>query len=138
MSGPWPLLLDLAGVSFVDADGAALVTALVERGAVVIGASPLVSEILRTATAAPGADAPAVPADDPDAALVARLRRGDGEAFDEMTRRYAGRMLAVARRLLRSEEDARDAVQEAFLSAFKASTASRAARKSRRGCTASS
>ena len=29
-------------------------------------------------------------------------------------------MLAVARRMLRSEDDARDAVQEAFISAFKA------------------
>jgi RNA polymerase sigma-70 factor (ECF subfamily) len=33
-------------------------------------------------------------------------------------RNYGGRMLAVARRLLRSEEDAADAVQEAFLSAL--------------------
>jgi RNA polymerase sigma-70 factor (ECF subfamily) len=35
-------------------------------------------------------------------------------------RAYGGRMLAVARRMLRSEEDARDAVQDAFLSAFRA------------------
>ena len=35
-------------------------------------------------------------------------------------RAYSGRLLAVARRFLRSEEDARDAVQEAFLNAFRA------------------
>ena len=34
-------------------------------------------------------------------------------------RRHGGRLLAVARRFLRSEEDARDAVQDAFASAFR-------------------
>ncbi len=34
-------------------------------------------------------------------------------------RTYGGRMLAVARRLVRNEEDARDCVQEAFLQAFR-------------------
>lgn len=34
-------------------------------------------------------------------------------------RSHGGRLLAVARRLLSSEEDARDAVQEAFLNAFR-------------------
>ena len=33
-------------------------------------------------------------------------------------RTYGGRLLAVARTLLRNEEDARDAVQEAYISAF--------------------
>ena len=37
-----------------------------------------------------------------------------------LVRRYSARMLAVARRLLRNEEDARDAVQEAFMNAFRA------------------
>src|SRR4029077_7971330 len=35
-------------------------------------------------------------------------------------RQYSSRLLAVARRLLGSEHEAHDAVQEAFLSAFKA------------------
>jgi RNA polymerase sigma-70 factor, ECF subfamily len=35
-------------------------------------------------------------------------------------RQYSGRLLAVARRLLGNEHDAQDALQEAFLSAFKA------------------
>jgi RNA polymerase sigma-70 factor (ECF subfamily) len=52
--------------------------------------------------------------------LVARLRAGDEAAFDMLVRTHAGRLLAVARRMLRAEEDARDAVQEAFLQAFRA------------------
>jgi RNA polymerase sigma-70 factor (ECF subfamily) len=50
-------------------------------------------------------------------ALLERLRRGDDEAFTTLVHQHAGRMLATARRLLRSEDDARDAVQEAFISA---------------------
>jgi RNA polymerase sigma-70 factor (ECF subfamily) len=56
---------------------------------------------------------------DEEQRLVARLRRGDGEAFEELVREQGGRLLLVARRFLRNEEDARDAVQEAFLSAFR-------------------
>jgi len=50
--------------------------------------------------------------------LVNRLRAGDEEAFEEIVRSFGGRMLSVARRFVNNEEDARDAVQEAFLSAF--------------------
>jgi RNA polymerase sigma-70 factor (ECF subfamily) len=56
---------------------------------------------------------------DPDATLVARLRSGERDAFEEVVRRYSGRMLAVARRFVREPEDARDIVQEAFISAFR-------------------
>lgn len=52
--------------------------------------------------------------------LLARLRRGEEDAFETLVRENAPRMLAVARRLLPGEEEARDAVQEAFLSAFRA------------------
>ncbi|MDZ4805259.1 MAG: sigma-70 family RNA polymerase sigma factor [Candidatus Eisenbacteria bacterium] len=51
--------------------------------------------------------------------LLLRLRRGDESAFAEMVLLYGPRLLAVARRLLRNEDDSRDAVQDAFLSAFK-------------------
>ncbi len=54
-----------------------------------------------------------------DGALVARLRAGDEEAFELVVRTYSGRLLAVTRRILGSDEDARDAVQDAFLSAFR-------------------
>jgi len=54
-----------------------------------------------------------------EASLLARLRAGDEAAFALLVRRNAGRLLAVARRMLRSEEDARDALQDAFLQAFR-------------------
>jgi RNA polymerase sigma-70 factor (ECF subfamily) len=52
--------------------------------------------------------------------LVRRLRAGDARAFAAVVRDNGGRMLATARRLLRHEEDAQDAVQEAWLLAFRA------------------
>ena len=54
-----------------------------------------------------------------EAALLARLQAGDADAFEACVRTYGGQLLAVARRILHNEEDARDAVQDAFLSAFK-------------------
>ena len=39
--------------------------------------------------------------------------------FEDLVRRFGPRLLAVARRMLRNEEDARDAVQDGFLSAFR-------------------
>jgi RNA polymerase sigma factor, sigma-70 family len=63
------------------------------------------------------ASVPSVPAD--DSGLLARLRSGEEAAYEELVRRYGGRLLAVARRFLPVEEDARDAVQDAFLSAFR-------------------
>jgi RNA polymerase sigma-70 factor, ECF subfamily len=52
-------------------------------------------------------------------ALVAALRTGQEWAFEIVVRVFGGRLLAVARRITRNEEDARDAVQSAYLSAFK-------------------
>lgn len=52
-------------------------------------------------------------------ALVARLRAGDADASEELVRQHGGHLLAVARRFLRCEEDAADAVQDAFISAFR-------------------
>ncbi|MDJ0849512.1 MAG: sigma-70 family RNA polymerase sigma factor [Myxococcota bacterium] len=54
-----------------------------------------------------------------EATLLQRLRAGDDAAYEELVRSYGGRLLAVARRFLRNEEEARDAVQDAFLSAFR-------------------
>jgi RNA polymerase sigma-70 factor (ECF subfamily) len=55
----------------------------------------------------------------PDHELVEALRAGSASAFEELVRQHGGRLLSVARRLLGSEEDARDAVQETFLNAFR-------------------
>ena len=49
---------------------------------------------------------------EPQHTQLAALRAGDAEAFEALVRENGGRMLATARRLLRSEEDARDAVQD--------------------------
>jgi RNA polymerase sigma-70 factor, ECF subfamily len=54
-----------------------------------------------------------------EALLVTRLRSGDPAAFETLVRTHMAALLRVARRFLRSEEDARDAVQDAFVSAFR-------------------
>ncbi len=54
-----------------------------------------------------------------DARLLERLRADEPAAFEELIRDHGGRMLAVAKGILRSEEDAHDALQDAFLSAFR-------------------
>jgi RNA polymerase sigma-70 factor (ECF subfamily) len=54
-----------------------------------------------------------------DAAFVANLRAGDDRAFETLVRTHTAALLRTARRFLRSEEDARDAVQDAFVSAFR-------------------
>ncbi len=51
--------------------------------------------------------------------LVAALKKGDQKAFEQMIRTYGGRLFAVAKRLMRNEEDAADALQDGLLSAFR-------------------
>lgn len=51
--------------------------------------------------------------------LVSALRAGEAVAFEQLVRKYGGRLLAASKRLLSNNEDALDAVQDAFLSAFK-------------------
>lgn len=58
--------------------------------------------------------------------LVAGLRKGEGWAFDLLVKKHGPRLLAVARRLVRDEEDARDVVQEALLCAFRSLNAFKA------------
>jgi RNA polymerase sigma-70 factor, ECF subfamily len=55
-----------------------------------------------------------------DHALLTALRAGHEWAFETMVRLYGGRLLAVARRFTRNDEDAQDVVQSAYLSAFRA------------------
>ncbi|MFN0137096.1 MAG: RNA polymerase sigma factor [Phycisphaerae bacterium] len=54
-----------------------------------------------------------------EATLLDALQKGVDAAFEELVRRYGGHLLAVARRFLRCEQDAADAVQAAFVSAFR-------------------
>jgi RNA polymerase sigma-70 factor (ECF subfamily) len=55
--------------------------------------------------------------DDPQ--LLAALKGGDEQAFELLVRDYGGRMLAVARRFVRNDDDAQDVVQTAYLNAFR-------------------
>lgn len=56
---------------------------------------------------------------DEERELVDRLRSGGSENFETVVRKHGPHMLAVARRFFSEEQEARDAVQEAMLSAFK-------------------
>ncbi|MFB9726052.1 RNA polymerase sigma factor SigM [Haloechinothrix salitolerans] len=55
-----------------------------------------------------------------DADLIAAHAAGDPTAFSEIVRRHKDKMWAVALRTLRDHEEAADALQEAFISAFRA------------------
>ena len=55
-----------------------------------------------------------------EAALVSGLQARDAASFERLVRHYGGRLLSVARRFLRNEEDARDCVQQVFVQVFRA------------------
>ena len=55
----------------------------------------------------------------PDADLVARIGRDDHAAFEALMRRYNGRLFRVARAILKDDAEAEDAVQDAYLEAFR-------------------
>lgn len=54
-----------------------------------------------------------------EAELVARCRRGDLSAFEEIYRTHAGRLYSVACRMLGSPTEAEDLLQEVFLTAHR-------------------
>ena len=51
-------------------------------------------------------------------ALVKAAQRGDEDAFEELVRRYEKKVYALSLRLCGNSEDAQEAAQEAFLSAW--------------------
>ena len=55
-----------------------------------------------------------------EAELIARLRAGDDAAYEHLFRTHAGALMSVARRFFGESDDAAEAVQDAFVSAFKA------------------
>lgn len=67
------------------------------------------------ATSAPQTD----PGREHEAALIGRIQRGERELFYELIRPYERRVFVIAFAILRNEADAQDAVQDAFLKAFK-------------------
>jgi RNA polymerase sigma-70 factor (ECF subfamily) len=58
-------------------------------------------------------------AETPDVELVSLAQQGQTRAFDELVRRYQDRVYRLCYKILRHEEDAAEALQDAFLSAFK-------------------
>src|SRR5258706_16350627 len=54
-----------------------------------------------------------------DAELVAITNAGDNRGFDELVRRYRDRVFRLCTKILRHEEDAAEALQDAFLSAYR-------------------
>lgn len=62
---------------------------------------------------------PARPETSDDAALAARVADGDVGAFEALMRRYNRRLFRLARATLRDEAEAEDALQEAYLQAFR-------------------
>jgi RNA polymerase sigma-70 factor (ECF subfamily) len=60
-----------------------------------------------------------MPADERDEDLVRRCREGDRSAFGVLVERHERRVYNLALRMTGREEDARDATQEAFLTALR-------------------
>ncbi|BAU48349.1 RNA polymerase sigma factor [Sulfurifustis variabilis] len=56
--------------------------------------------------------------DEPDEALVARVRAGDVRAYALVVRRYNRRLFRIARSILRDDDAAQDAMQEAYIRAY--------------------
>ena len=54
-----------------------------------------------------------------ETALIRAAQKGDSEAFESLVRTYDANVLRMAHNLLRSEEDARDIYQEAFLRVYR-------------------
>jgi RNA polymerase sigma-70 factor (ECF subfamily) len=55
----------------------------------------------------------------PDAELVTLAQANDSRAFDELVRRYQDKVYRLCFKILRHEDDAAEALQDAFLSAFR-------------------
>jgi RNA polymerase sigma-70 factor (ECF subfamily) len=55
-----------------------------------------------------------------DDALLRRIRAGDRDAFSDLMRRYNRRLYRVARSVLRDDAEAEDALQDAYLQAYRA------------------
>jgi RNA polymerase sigma-70 factor (ECF subfamily) len=56
---------------------------------------------------------------EPDAQLAARVAQGDQAAFEALMRRYNRALFRTARAILRDDAEAEDALQEAYLQAYR-------------------
>lgn len=53
-----------------------------------------------------------------EAALVARAKAGDAEAFSELVQHYDRRVFRMAKQITQNDDDAADVLQESFLKAY--------------------
>src|SRR5438128_1414175 len=60
------------------------------------------------------------PAPESESALVARAKRGDLSAYDELVKRYQERIYATIYHMTSNHEDANDLAQESFVKAYRA------------------
>ncbi len=68
----------------------------------------------------PTRPSPALPATrEDDARLVSRIGRGDHVAFEALMRVHNGKLFRVARAILRDDAEAEDALQDAYLEAYR-------------------
>lgn len=72
----------------------------------------------------PSANAAATPA--PDAELAARAARGDIDAFQQIMRKHNRLLFRTGRSILKNDEETQDALQEAYLRAWRSLPAFRA------------
>ena len=54
-----------------------------------------------------------------DQALIEKIKAGDFQAFEILVNRYEGKVYRLAMRMLRNQQDAEDALQEAFLQVYR-------------------
>src|SRR6186713_3010256 len=54
-----------------------------------------------------------------DLALVKRIGTGDHAAFESLMRTYNGKLFRIARAILKDDRDAEDALQDAYLEAYR-------------------
>jgi RNA polymerase sigma-70 factor, ECF subfamily len=52
--------------------------------------------------------------------LIKRIQSGDVNAFEDIVNKYKDKAMTLAMRILRNDEDAEDAIQEAFIKTFRA------------------
>jgi RNA polymerase sigma-70 factor (ECF subfamily) len=81
------------------------------------GHCPVMTEGIMMTPSSPEIARRPVPSPENDA-LLARLQGGEEAAFEDLVKAETARLLAVSRRILGSQEEARDVVQETFLAAF--------------------
>lgn len=103
-----------------NANAAALARDDASPGHAAFGGSRVPSSFESETKADNNVSSPAEARPDVEIDLLARLRAGDDAAYETLVRTYTPRLLVVARRVSLSEADAEDAVQDAFVSVFKA------------------